>query len=320
MRNILVGVGLLSLSLSANVLAGEKIERSLDVSQESYITVEHVNGLADIQAWDKSEVRVKGTLGNQTKSFTFKRDGKDVLIKVKVKVKDKRRWGNQEPDDVDKLSIFVPRNSQLNYRAVNANLVLTGVHGGSKVETVNGSINVKELAGRNSLESINGKIFASELQGNVRIETVNGKIYSRSSLGEEDVYQSVNGDIDVKSESADISVETVNGSIELDLARVSKLNLDTVNGSVNATFELDSDGEVDASSVGGSIYLSLQRDVSARFDIEGHAGGRLTNNLSGDKVQKTKYGPRRWLKFSLNDGGAKVRVSTVNGKVKLDKR
>ena len=52
----------------------------------------------------------------------------------------------------------------------------------------------------------------------------------------------------------------------------------------------------------------------------GHAGGKITNNLSDDKMQKAKYGPSRWLKFSLHGGSAKVDVSTVSGRIKLDKK
>lgn len=304
------------LCLSWTVLAEERINRSLDVSKNPYIQIEHVNGLAKVIAWDKSEVKVTGTLGERTEKFIFEKDDNEVFIKVKVK--SNRGWNNWGSDNGDDLEIFVPRQSKVYYSAVNADVELEQVRGGAKVETVNGSIDAKELAGRVRLESVNGRITADSLEGDVRISTVNGTIDSRSSKGKEDSYESVNGNIEVISESGDINVETVNGDIELELGKVNQLNLDTVNGSIEAKLELEKNGEIDASSIGGSIRLYLQSDVSARFDIEGHAGGRITNNLSDDKVQKAKYGPNRWLKFSLNDGSAKVNVSTVSGRVRLD--
>ena len=103
----------------------------------------------------------------------------------------------------------------------------------------------------------------------------------------------MNASIEVFSESGDINVETVNGDIELKLGKVNQLNMDTVNGSIDAKLELAENGESEASSVGGSINLYLQSDVSARCDIEGHAGGNITNKLSDDKMQKAKYGPNR---------------------------
>ncbi|MDP5130705.1 MAG: hypothetical protein NWQ54_07460, partial [Paraglaciecola sp.] len=95
--------------------------------------------------------------------------------------------------------------------------------------------------------------------------------------------------------------------------------LETVNGSLEANMQLQKNGEVNASSVGGSIDLNFQQEVSARFDIQAHAGGNIDNRLSEHKVQKDKYGPSRWLTFSLNGGNAKVNVSTVSGRVKIGK-
>jgi DUF4097 and DUF4098 domain-containing protein YvlB len=316
MKKLLIFAGLLCLSWSA--LADEKINRSLDVSKAPYVQIEHVNGSAKVIAWDKSEVKVTGTLGDSTEKFIFEKDDNEVLIKVKVK--NNHGWNNWGSDNGDDLEIFVPRQSKVYYSAVNANIELEKIRGGARVETVNGSIDAKELAGRIRLESVNGRVTADSLEGDVKISTVNGSIDSRSSKGKEDSYDSVNGSIEVFSESGDINVETVNGDIELKLGKVHQLNLDTVNGSIDARLELDEDGELEASSVGGSIRLYLQSDVSARFDIEGHAGGSITNNLSADKMQKAKYGPNRWLKFSVNGGSAKVNVSTVSGRVKLDKK
>jgi DUF4097 and DUF4098 domain-containing protein YvlB len=316
MKKLLIFAGLLCLSWSA--LADEKINRSLDVSKAPYVQIEHVNGSAKVIAWDKSEVKVTGTLGDKTEKFIFEKDDNEVLIKVKVK--NNHGWNNWGSDNGDDLEIFVPRQSKVYYSAVNANIELEKIRGGARVETVNGSIDAKELAGRIRLESVNGRVTADSLEGDVKISTVNGSIDSRSSKGKEDSYDSVNGSIEVFSESGDINVETVNGDIELKLGKVHQLNLDTVNGSIDARLELDEDGELEASSVGGSIRLYLQSDVSARFDIEGHAGGSITNNLSADKMQKAKYGPNRWLKFSVNGGSAKVNVSTVSGRVKLDKK
>lgn len=316
MKKLLIFAGILCLSW--NTLADEKVNSSLDVSKTPYVQIEHVNGEAKVIAWDKSEVKVTGTLGDRTEKFIFEKDDNEVLIKVKMK--NNNGWNNWGSDKGDDLEIFVPRQSKVYYSAVNADVELEQVRGGARVETVNGSIDVKELAGRIRLESVNGRITADSLEGDVKISTVNGTIKSRSSKGQEDSYESVNGDIEVFSDSGDIHVETVNGDIELELGKVNQLDMDTVNGSIDAKLQLEKNGEIDASSVGGSIHLYLQSDVSARFDIEGHAGGNISNNLSDDKMQKAKYGPNRWLKFSLNGGSAKVNVSTVSGRVKLDKQ
>ncbi|MGS2719097.1 DUF4097 family beta strand repeat-containing protein [Paraglaciecola aestuariivivens] len=316
MKSVLLAIGLGCLSWLS--LANEKVDQSMDVSATPYVVIEHVNGSAKVTAWDKSQVKVMGTLGEKTDRFIFEQDDNEVIIKVKVKKYNV--WNSWGANEGDNLEIFVPRQSKLFYSAVNANVEVENVKGGARVETVNGEVEVKALAGRIRLSSVNGQISAKNLEGDVKIETVNGGIESRSSKGKEDVYESVNGSIEVFSESAEVRVETVNGDIELALGQVNKLNMETVNGSIRAKLNLEDNGEIDASSVGGSVRLYLQSDVSARFDIESHAGGSIVNNLSSDKVQRAKYGPNRWLKFSLKDGSAKVNVSTVSGSVKLNKK
>ena len=112
-----------------SVSAGEQIDRIVEANPKGYVEIEHVNGKAEIKGWDKPQVQVKGTLGKLTERFVFERRGNEVLIKVKVKSSRKHssRWGG---DDEDQLVIFVPRQSRLNYTAVNADVLLSDVKEG----------------------------------------------------------------------------------------------------------------------------------------------------------------------------------------------
>ena len=294
-------------------VAGEKVNKTLEVSQQPYVKVEHVNGKADIKSWDQNQVKVVGSLGDRTDKFIFERDGNEVEIKVKIKKSMGFNWGS---DDGDDLTIWVPAGSRINYNAVNADVKVAEVSGGAEIETVNGSIAVRQLAWRIRLDSVNGNIDAKDLAGDVKIETVNGNIDSQSQQGKTDHYGSVNGNIKVKSDSESLQVETVNGGVELTLAKVKRLNLETVNGDIEASMTLKNNGDVNASAVSGNIELRFQPEVSARFEIESH-GGRIVNDLTADQVQKEKHGPNSWLEFSANGGDGNVEVSTVSGKIKL---
>ena len=83
MKKLLIFAGFLCLSWT--VSADEEVNRSLDVSNTPYVQIEHVNGSARVIAWDKSEVKITGTLGDRTEKFIFEKDDNEVLIKVKVK-------------------------------------------------------------------------------------------------------------------------------------------------------------------------------------------------------------------------------------------
>lgn len=319
MKTLMMTTSLVTMTLCGMAYAGERVDQTLEAASDGYVEIEHVNGFASVKGWSRNEVRVTGELGDRTEEFVFERDGNEVVIHVEVE-KNRRGWNNWDGGDGDKLEIFVPENSRVSYTSTNAKVEVNEIFGGADITTVNGEIDAKELSGRVRLEAVNGDIEAKDLKGDIKIETVNGDIRDRSEYAKEAQYDSVNGDIEVTTNSSEIKAETVNGDIELNLSKVDQLSLSTVNGSIDARMELARQGDVRASSVGGSIDLRFQPDVSARFDIEGHAGGRISNNLTNDKVQKAKYGPSRWLEFSMNGGEAKVDVSTVSGRVRLDKR
>ena len=315
MKQLLMGIGLCSAAMMA--FAGEKVDKTIDADSDGYVKIEHVNGKAVIKGWNKSQVKVVGELGDRTEEFKFRRRGDEVIIKVEVE-NGGRKWGSWSSSDGDDLEIFVPKNSRVKYEAINATVSVSDILGGSDIETVNGDIDVDDLSGRIQVEAVNGDIDATGLQGDVTLATVNGDISDRNSTARGVMYESVNGDIEVSSNSPEFNAETVNGDMELKLETIEEMTVSTVNGSINATMELAKNGDVRANSVGGSIELNFQKNVSARFDIQGHAGGRITNNITDDKVKKAKYGPSRWLEFSVNGGDAKVDVSTVSGRIKLN--
>lgn len=317
MKQLLIGLTLCSATFMA--LAGEKVNETLDADSDGYVKIEHVNGKAEIRGWDKNQVKVIGELGERTEEFKFKKRGDEIIIKVEVEGR-RGNWGNWGSEDGDDLQIYVPQNSRIKYTATNAQVEVSSVAGGSDIETVNGDIDAQDLAGRVQIEAVNGDIEANGLQGNVSLATVNGDISDRNSKAKDVMYESVNGDIEVNSDSTEFNAETVNGDMLLKLQTIEEMTVSTVNGSIKATMELAKNGDVRANSVGGSIDLTFQDDVSARFDIQGHAGGRITNNITNDKVQKAKYGPSRWLEFSVNGGDGKVDVSTVSGRIKLNNR
>jgi DUF4097 and DUF4098 domain-containing protein YvlB len=321
-KHFLTICALSSFALSGQyALAGEKVDQTMDVDAKSYIEIEHINGRAEVKGWDKDQVQVRGELSDRAEEFIFERDGKQVRIEVEMKSSNRKGWGNWNSGDKgDDLVIYVPHGSFVSYTSVNASFEGTELHGGLTADVVNGAIDVNDITGRVRLESVNGNIDAAKLDGDVMIDTVNGSITGRHSGQGEIGFESVNGDIDIHSDSREIQAETVNGDIELQLDLVSELELSTVNGSIDVEMTLEDEGDVEVTTVGGSVSLIFQQGIEARFDIEGHAGGKFVNRLTNDKTQKAKYGPRRWLEFTTGDGSANVDVSTVNGRVELDSK
>ena len=297
----------------------QQVDKTIDASPTGNVEIEHIAGKAQIIGWDKDQVSVKGELGERTEKFIFERRGNTVLIVVDVKKNGKwNGWNNWGDEANDNLMIYVPFKSRLEYTTTNSDVELENIHGGVSAEVVNGDMRAEDISGRVRLESVNGDINAREVKGELTIETVNGDIKANHLKASELSLGTVNGDIKVNSDSPEVIAETVNGDIELELQKIDELELQTVNGSIEAKLALNDNADVRASSVGGLIELSFKGPVSARFDIEAHAGGSIKNKITEQKMSRAKYGPRRWLEFETADASSKVEVSTVHGKVRLE--
>jgi DUF4097 and DUF4098 domain-containing protein YvlB len=316
MKNILLLSFLLLFTAGLN--AAESVNKTLPAEMDGRVSIEHHSGKAVIRTWDKPQVKVTGTLDSRAKGFIFEARGDEIRIEVEMprNYQSGSDWLNWDKEE-DDLEIYLPADSFVEYENINADLDAKDIRGGVDLSSVNGQIRVADLQGRIRISTVNGEIQSQNLNGNINLNTVNGDIQDSDSRGDEIVYESVNGDIRGDTQVPRVKLETVNADSELRLGRVEQLKASNVNGDTSIRLELAENGEVKASSVSGSLQLSFQKEVSARFDIDGHAGGDLRNRLTDDKPGKAKYGPSRWLKFSTRQGSGRVNISTVSGTVVL---
>ena len=301
-------------AISFNAMAGEKVDKTLTTSASPIVEIEHVAGKATITGWDKNQVKVTGELGDRTEAFIFEKKGDDVILKVETNHR-KIDWRDKNPGDGDDLTIFVPAKSDLSYTAVVADVEASRLTNSVQFDVVNGDIDVSDLAGKVKLESVNGDIKLDNVSGLLQVETVNGNISGNHKGDKSTRIITVNGDIKLKTSSPDVQLESVNGDAKLELSEIDVLSLTTVNGDITASLTLAEKGDVDASSVGGTLHLKMQKGVSARVEMQAHAGGDIVNRLTADKPSSAKYGPNEWLEFTANGGRATIEMSTVHGEL-----
>jgi hypothetical protein len=130
------------------------------------------------------------------------------------------------------------------------------------------------------LRTVNGGVKLDRLQGEIRARTTNGGI-TGSAL-----------------QATGLDAEVTNGGVEIELATAVS----------SGTFQIE--------AVNGGIELSLPSDSKA--DISGRCvnGGIAVNDLP---IQVTGEQSRRRLDGTMNGGGAKINLETVNGGLRLSK-
>ena len=141
--------------------------------------------------------------------------------------------------------------------------------------------------------------FNVKLPAGVRAEltSVNGTIRVVGASAEI-IAETVNGAIDASTTIGPVKAETVNGDItvRMDALRGTEdLDFETVNGDVTAILPASFQGEVELETVNGSLHTDFPITVQGRFD------------------------PRH-MRATIGSGGRRLKLTTVNGDVRLGKR
>jgi hypothetical protein len=124
----------------------------------------------------------------------------------------------------------------------------------------------------------------------------------------------VNGGVDVDGATSDVIARTVNGSVDA-RSTGGAVSARTTNGDIMASSpKLDGD-HTEFSTVNGTITVSLPASVNAEVDMR-TVNGRLSSDFP--LTIEGSFNPRR-LHATLGKGGATLRLSTVNGSIRLRK-
>lgn len=298
--------------------AGEAINEKRAVSANEKIEINNMRGIVNIVATDSKEFSVVGSLDEKAKGFELSSSNGVTKFTVKMPNRMYSDYNESNEEVGSKLEIRVPVGSQVKFTGVNADVSAKGIQGGTVLSTVNGEIQAEALGTDVKLETVNGRIQSRQNSGRISLQSVNGEINDEGSQGRL-LVESVNGEIRSTSKAKEVELSVVNGEGRLNLDGTERVEFDSVNGEITVDLKNSKTPKIEASTVSGAIRLTLDADVSARFEIEGSAGGDIDNGLTADAVVKAKYGPHRSLEFSTGSGGD-VEISTVSGEIELLKR
>ena len=129
---------------------------------------------------------------------------------------------------------------------------------------------------------------------------------------------SVNGHVEIDGVTGDIAGSTVNGAAQIQNA-AGKLKLSTVNGRITADMSRLGEGQsVALDAVNGRIELAVPENTDAKFSVSTVNGG-ITSEFPSLQPKK-EFPVGNNLNGTLGNGAANVKISTVNGGVKILKR
>ena len=273
-------------------LADQQVDRTIDAAADSYIKIYNTSGDIEVIGWSEDRVRVTGTLDDDVEELVLERDGKDILIKVKVP---RPHHGRVDAD----LVISVPEKSSIEVSAVSTDITVSGVLGKQSLETVSGDV---------ATTAAGSDVEAGSVSGDVEVSG-NGKAADFEAA-------TVSGDVMLTNLAGRVSAESVSGDVEIIGGVFDDVHLESVNGDLVFSAELTNGGDLSMESVNGTIDIVFAKQPSARFDIETFNGS--IRNCFGPKPERTsRYSPGLALSFTVGEGDSHVSIETLNGSVNI---
>ena len=124
--------------------------------------------------------------------------------------------------------------------------------------------------------------------------------------------ETVNGSVRVEGRRAEVRAETVNGSVDLRDILGGPVRAETVNGRITLACESEID-ETHLETVNGSIEATFPAAASIRYRLSS-INGRLE---AGDRESRGHSFGGRKLEGELNGGRSMVHAETVNGGIRI---
>lgn len=292
-----LGFSLLTVILTAGALSAEQqIDETRAADTDARVEVEIVSGSLQVTGWDRPEVQVTGTIGDDVEALEVSGGGESVSIELDVP----DGWGRRQRDIDAHLRISVPVGAQLMVETVSANIDVSQVVGTVELASVSGQIALSGNPSRAELESVSGEIEVDGGQTAISAETVSG-------------------DIELRGVARSVEAASVSGDVNVTASEVERASFESVSGSVEFAGTLVGSARLDVETHSGNVTLVLPADTSARWEIETFSGN-VENDFGPGPQRTSDYGPGKWLQFTSGSGEARINLEAFSGNIRLQKR
>lgn len=277
------------------------VDETRALSANAAVEVQNMRGSLVITGGTRSDMVIRGTLGQGVRSLLIEGDAQRLRVKVEYPDSGggwKRWWGGEEFGD-SHLRIELPQGVSLTATTVSATIEVRGVQGPRLVlESVSGDVTAESASPEVEVDSVSGDL-ALRLEGatQVEIETVSGDLELRGSLGGRIKAEAVSGDLDLRIDGAlqDAKLSVVSGDITLDSA-------------------LGRGARATLNSLSGDVSVLLPASSSADLRIETFSG-RIDSEVG--QTVKEEYGPGAQLRHKIGAGEAELRMESFSGNLRL---
>jgi DUF4097 and DUF4098 domain-containing protein YvlB len=280
------------LALAPSAWAGTPINERAAADPAGQVEISNIAGSVVVTGWDRAEVEVTGELGKGAERLEFTRAGKLTRVKVIMP----KQGSRAESSD---LIVKVPAGGSVSVNTVSADVGVQGLRGAQRLQSVSGDIETQSAAEDVECKTVSGNV------------TVNGS-GARGLL----TVTTVSGDAQVDRVAGEVNGNTVSGNFTIAMGDTARSRLRSTSGDLGIRGRLTPDARLDFESISGNIRLDLDGSAAAEFDVSTF-NGDIDNCFGPEPVRTSQYAPGSELRFREGAGGARVRVKTLNGDIRL---
>jgi DUF4097 and DUF4098 domain-containing protein YvlB len=275
------GAVLAGFALGASPAHADRFEKHFAVQNKPKITVRNSTGRIQVKAWSKNEVQVSWTNASGKVEVGTEQAGNRVEVETR-EIED-----NVSADDCKTdFEITVPVESELNVRTDSGNVTVDSVHGDMTFDTVGANLQLSDVAGYMVVKTIDGSLVCTRCSGKLEANSISGNMQM--------IQPALDG----------VRVQTSSGNILFDGSFLSRgiYIMKNFSGTIEVHFSANDSFDVNATSLKGNVVNQ------ASFKPDKHGSSRPAS-----KWGQSLFG-------TMNEGHAKVELSSFSGTIKILKR
>ena len=263
MKKLLLFV-LLGCLFLAPALADRPVDEIVAADPDGEVSVELIAGTVRVIGWERSEVHVTGTVGDDVEEVEVVSRGGNVAIEVELPDDDDDSSSSRSFNDADAdLEIHVPAGCLVEVEGISADISVEGVRGAVDLESISGEIEVDGAMQEAEVATVSGDIVLSSAEAlrDGDFESVSGSIEVRAALVDGDFsFETVSGNVELHlpgNTSASFDIETFSGRIENDFGPEAERTSEYAPGKELEFTTGGGDAQVEIESFSGRIELRV---------------------------------------------------------------
>jgi len=280
LRGGVVTAVLVGFVLGASPAHADRVEKRFTVQSKPKITLRNSNGRIQVKAWNRNEVLLAWSNASGKSVVETEQAGN------RVEVVTRPAGDDISVDDKTDFEITVPNESELSVRTDTGNVTVESVHGDMTFDTVDANVQLTDVNGYLVVKTLDGSLLCTRCSGKLEANSISGNVQM--------IEPSLEG----------VRVQTSSGNILFDGSFLSRgiYIMKNFSGTIEVHFSSNDSFDVNATSLKGNVV----NQASFKPDTHG-------SNHPSSKWGQSLFG-------TMNEGHAKVELSSFSGTIKILKR